>query len=137
MEFGKSGQKTFAPNAKQVRLMKRVLKDLVRIIAWKPFPMLIEPDGGKTMFFKIRDFEASLRGAMSFLPSNHMAQFTAANAQAIAVASIIDGIKRRTKTPHFREATILFDEVLKAAGRTDLFNNAEKLKKLVRRYSPR
>ncbi len=131
---GRAGTKPFVPSTRQITVLKRVLKDLGLILSWRPVPMLIEPGAEKTLFFQASDFEASLRSAMNLLPSNHMAQFTAANAQALAASSIIHHIRRQTKNPHFREAVILFDAVLKAEGRTDLFNNEEKLKKLVRRY---
>lgn len=131
----KTGTRPFAPNAKQVRILNLVLKNLARMLTWEPFPMLIEPGAEETIFFKTRDFEKSLRSAMNILPSNHIAKFTVTNAQGLAVTSIIHGIKNQTKAPHFRKVVILLDAVLKAEGRTDLLNNEEKLKKLVKRYS--
>lgn len=130
-----TGTKPFAPGARRVRMLNRLTRDLKRMLTWEPFPMLIEPGSQETMFFKIRDFESSLQSALKLLPSNYMANFTVTNAQALAASSIIGGIKAQTKAAHFREAVILLDAVLKAEGRTDLFNNEEKLKKVVKRNS--
>jgi hypothetical protein len=133
---GKSGRKPFAVNARHKQVLKRVQKDLKQILEWKEsFPMLVEPGASETLFFKTRDFEAALGVALDTLPTNHVAGFTAANAQALAASETIREIKRKTGRSHYASVVVLFDAVLSAEGRTDLFNSEEKLKKIVKRYS--
>lgn len=122
--------------ARQKQVLKRVQKDLKQILEWKEsFPILVEPGAGETLFFKARDFEAAISVALDTLPTNHIAGFTATNAQALPASETVRQIKRKTGRSHFASVLVLFDAVLSAEGRTDLFNSEEKLKKIVKRYS--
>ena len=137
LSSGKTGTKPFGMNARQAKVLRRIQKDLRLITKWDSIPMLIAPGAGETVsvILKAKEFESELSDALKALPTNHIAGFSATNAQALAVTDTVRGIVRQTGRPHFESARILFDAVLTATGRTDLFNNQEKLKKIVKRYS--
>jgi hypothetical protein len=134
-DSGRSCRKPFGVEAKQKKTLRRLQKDLKQVLGWKPFPALIEPGAGETLFFKTRDFAAALKNAIDHLPTNHQAGFTATNALHLAASETIRGIERQSGKPHFASALILFNAVLAAEGRTDRFNSEDNLKKVVKRYS--